>query len=274
MFLLSKNNKINITNDYDIIDLIILLIVSSIIFFLSMLGIFNPLYETSINLFGNYIGEMYREINKIQDNIDYIMNLSSIREENELLKSRNLQLQSEILKAKITIEELLLLEKQIASNLNYNYFQARVINYSDNEFGEIIINKGEINGIKLGNIVVIDQFAIGEIIQVNDKFSVVRLIISPKSVIPVISSESKVKGILRGDAKIGKKMTEVLVNEKLIFNELVVTSGINSNYPYGLIIGNIISDDFVRTGLTKELVIINEIDYMNLDIVYIINESI
>lgn len=149
--------------------------------------------------------------------VDYV-ELSALREENELLKNQINYLETE----------------------DFNIVSARVVTYINSPNEKIlIINKGLNEGLVEGQPVMSGEgLIVGRISKVQNRIAEVRLITDPRSKIPVkILAEDKTIGIASGSYGSILKMELIPAQEKIFANDLVVTSNLELNIPSNLIVG-------------------------------------
>jgi len=149
--------------------------------------------------------------------IDYV-ELSALREENELLKKQINYLETE----------------------DYRVSAAKVLTYVNSPNEKIlIINKGSNDALEEGQPVVSGEgFIVGRVSKVQNRIAEVRLITDPRSKIPVkVLGEDKTIGIASGSYGSILKMELIPNQEKIFANDLVVTSNLELNMPPDLIVG-------------------------------------
>ncbi len=121
---------------------------------------------------------------------------------------------------------------------------ARVIGRSHQIFNQkLFIDAGKNRGMKEGSIVVGSQGIIGRIAEVGDDKSRVILVTDASSRIPVLTSKSRIRGILAGN---GSSLMEILYlpkNETVEAGDLVFTSGDGDTLPPGLLVGVVKKSD-------------------------------
>ncbi|ANY70376.1 rod shape-determining protein MreC [Paenibacillus sp. BIHB 4019] len=195
-----------------------------------------------------------------------IGNLRSIYEENEYLRltaaayARDkigynfLQEENERLQ-----KELNFTEQQKKIN-NYNYRIAHVIAIDNNPYSKTLeINLGSLSGIKQNMAVTTIDGIIGIISQVRPNTATVMPITelddkSPTSnaIAATILGKSDSFGMVTSydDETQRLIMTRIAENDKMIVGDLVVTSGSDSVYPRGLVIGTVETKEEGNFGLT------------------------
>lgn len=119
---------------------------------------------------------------------------------------------------------------------------AEVVGQNDDKtLPALFINRGEANGLKVGEPVVAENgFLIGRLIKVEKNLSVIRLITDNQSrVAAAVLNQEKTQGVVEGEHGLSLKMTMIPQNEIIKIDDLIVTSGLESNLPRGLIIGKV-----------------------------------
>ncbi|MCA9383857.1 rod shape-determining protein MreC, partial [Candidatus Dojkabacteria bacterium] len=215
----------------------------------------------------------YNFFSNFREELDFLGSFSTIRDERDQLLEDNIVLQMQLAEAKKENEALVALQRQEQFDLPYELIPVRVIRSNEQEIGEVILNKGVDQGVIVGDIVVYDNYAVGEVIEVIGNISRVRLLTSPESIVPVISLDNGTKGIVEGDVTLGLRLDEIVIEDEVLEGEVIITSGVNSNYPYGLIAGRVGEIFVVESEVTKSAKLDTNIEYGNLDKLYIIKST-
>ena len=101
----------------------------------------------------------------------------------------------------------------------------------------LIIDKGKIEGVEKGMIVVVKNIFIGRIYEVSPHSSSVQLVADPDTKIAAIT-DKKVRGIVSGQFGAEIELKDVVQGESLKTLDLVITIG-DDEIPRGLVIGEI-----------------------------------
>ena len=177
-----------------------------------------------------------------------IKDIDKFKQENISLRNENLKLIYEVSELKETKRENEVLRRQLDFSedmcLNGSCFQwevGRIIGKDPSNYGKyIIIDLGAKNGIEKNQAVIVSGgILIGKIIEVFDNSSKVMLITSSDSSINSITQTTRANGAVKGKYATGVKLEMINQNEELIPGDLVITSGLESKIPKGLIIGKI-----------------------------------
>lgn len=216
--------------------------------------------------------------NKIQGNTAYFSNMDSIIEENETLKARNSELETELrelerIKAEnTTLQEYMNLTEKYAS---YQTIPAYVINRDVSNFSStLVLNVGSDDGIKENMTVIADKGLVGHVISVAEKTCKVQVIIDSASTVSCTISTTNesiiCKGTLENDQTL--RASYIPTGAELIQGDSVYTSGVGGIYPKGIIIGTV-KEIITTSNITDRYAIVEPaVDFSKVDTVLIINE--
>jgi len=177
--------------------------------------------------------------NKISDHFNYYDKYLKIQNELDILKFKDLNNQIinlENIKYKKLIDDYFIKDNET--------FAKVLIDKQSPYLRSIIINKGSKNNIKLGMIVLDEDYLVGKIIEVNYLSSRVLLISDINSKIPVSLLPGDTQAIMSGENKTQGILQYVkdkdLENKNGIFD--VITSGAGGVFVSGIPIGKIEND--------------------------------
>ena len=137
--------------------------------------------------------------------------------------------------------------------------QAEVIGKTLPTEEQFIINRGELDGVKIGAPVLADGGVyIGSIIALEPRRALFRSIRDPLAMVAVHHIDNRsVAGLARGKHGIGIEVDFLLADTAIQGGELMVTSGLNPGIPAGLVVGTLDNiersseDLFVRAGIVQ-----------------------
>ena len=153
----------------------------------------------------------------------------------------------------------------VTKEVTYNFITAKIIGTSINPFANsVMIQAGTKDGINVNNIVRGKAGLIGRIIEVSTNYATVMLINDHNSRIPVVTSNSKIRGILarQGDHL---KMIYLENNHNAKNGEIIYTSGDGKIYPKGVAVATI-------ENITNEGAFVQSIENFN-DLEFAVVES-
>ena len=217
------------------------------------------LYSAKLNV-GNTF-KTFGEIGSLRDS-----NLA-LEEENAILVAKNAKL--ELLK-----EENEAIRRQIGSTSTkkQELIVAKVIGESPIVSKKLLlIDKGEVHGVREGMVVVDENVLIGEIFSVSPRTSSVQLVSDPENKIPVITNR-KVRGLVVGQFSAEVELTNVVQGDTLNVGDLILTTG-EGGYPSGLVIGEIKEVKKVEKELFQKAVIEPLVNPSSLSTVFLVMDK-
>lgn len=255
-----------------IIAVIVLLIFLNFDFVRTL--IFNAFYKISLPFL-----KFFYWINlKLTNFFSSFFSLRDLIQENAKLKQENRNLFSENISLKEVARENEVLRQVLNISLpkKSQLIIANVIGYNPQNLGEyILINKGSLDGLK-EDLSVIDanKNLIGKIIEVHNRFSKVLLITDSNSRVNALVSDSadRPRGIVKGEHGLNLIMEMLPRQIKIEKGQTVITSGLNDNFPKGLIIGQIQEIIFSETDIFQKVTIKPAIDFNKLEEVFVIKQ--
>lgn len=141
---------------------------------------------------------------------------------------------------------------------------------------KIIIDKGEIDGLKPGNIVVYKDNLIGRIVKLSERVSVVDLLTSKNITLTAKGPNSESLGVVRGDGT-GIILDNVVLSEKLEKGNVIVTKGDidenGSGFPPDLVVGKITTINKKPSSLFQTADVESLIDFNRMETVFIITTN-
>ena len=184
-------------------------------------------------------------VSSIKSNWTGYFALRGANRENEELKARTSQLESQIIelreKAKV-FEQIEDLNRSPALS-SYRRVNAMDIGRdSDNWFKTVLIDRGSIAGVEKDQPVVTTEGLVGRVISVSPISSRVLLITDERhgaGAIVAQTAENRLVGILKGKNHSFCELKPLSEGGKLENGEQVITSGQDQKYPRGLLIGRI-----------------------------------
>ncbi len=196
------------------------------------------------------------------------------------LISENEQLRNEMIELKVklqTYNNLVLENQKINLMLNSSYTLpnykaklAQIKSISQTRLRkQIVINKGSNDGIRKLQIALSSDGVVGQVVQTNPFYSIVRLVNDPTLHIPVKSLKSGSRGVTKGVATSkGGMIVEFLpINSNVNIGDVFVTSGIGSIYPPGYPVGRVIefekyaNTEFISIKL-EPIADMNQVEYI------------
>ena len=183
--------------------------------------------------------------NKVTGNTQFFADLNSLKNENEQLKQRNNELETQLRELEVIKAENTRLQEY--ANLTEKYQEYSTVpayvidkdvsNYSSN----IIINVGSDQGIEKNMTVIADRGLVGHVISVTNNTAKVQVIVDSASSVTAMINTSEESIICKGSVDNDKYLNASYIDtsSELLVGDSVVTSGIGGIYPKGITIGTI-----------------------------------
>ncbi|MFA7169935.1 MAG: rod shape-determining protein MreC [Candidatus Paceibacterota bacterium] len=190
--------------------------------------------QSSSNVFSNF----FYTISKID----------SFKDENEKLQEENLSLTYELSKSDELQRENEILRKQLKFEENLcgesdciDFQMGRIIGRSPDGYGEfILIDLGSENGVINNQAVAITGgVMIGKVVEVFSDYSRVMLVVSPESSVNCLTQTTRANGLVRGKYGTGARLEMIDQSKELVQGDLIITSGLETDIPKGLLVGKI-----------------------------------
>ena len=185
-----------------------------------------------------------RPVATVSKGIQNFQELVVIREENAILKKQNARLMQwqtvarKLLAENIALQNLL----GVVHDKNANYVSARVIAGSGGAFANmLIVNAGEIDGVRKGQVVISDRGIIGRISGVSNRSARVLLITDINSRIPVLIENNRTRAIMTGTNTSRTKLIHLPPGARVTPSDRIITSGHGGAFPSGLPVGVVAS---------------------------------
>lgn len=199
-----------------------------------------------------------------------ILEIGNLRHENSELRVENAKLNSDIANLGELQKENETLRTQLSMNLptEWELVMVRVLGIDrEGLSGHIIIDAGSDEGLESGQVVILGKLLVGEVRDVYETTSRVRLVSSPNSNIVAMDQETGAKGLVHGSLD-GIVLEDVLENEQLNNGDTVMVW--SDKMPSGLMIGRITSIDSQPTAATLRAVIDPGVSLEDIDILFVV----
>lgn len=265
-----RGKKIEKLNEFR--QFIALVILGILIFFFAKTGFFKPIVNT-LQIFSLPLQSSFHQTTRdIGNFFDTVGQIGSLRETNARLTLENSLLKAE----NETLKPLKTENDSLRAQLGTPNQDLKVIatahpigNGAIGVKNVLLIDQGSNDKISNGDLVIVGNILIGEIISVSPKISNVQLLSDPDTKIPAVTA-SGAEGIIQGQFGAGIELTNVVQESVLNNNELVMTSGRNS-WPRGLVLGQISKINKIEKDFFQSADIVPTVDFNSLSLVYIIH---
>ena len=213
-----------------------------------------------------------KEANRVFDHYFYLVDT---RKENDALKHRVASLEGKTVKLKELEKEnkrlrkLLDFRQQIKSPL----LPAEIIASSPTPWMDtLVIDKGTKDGIHQGMPVISEKGIVGYVFKTTYLVSTVMVVTHYNCRVDAIVQRTRSRGVAGGLLKGRCRIFNVLRSENIEVGDVVVTSGLGSRFPRGLLIGTIQKVERKSYGLFQEAELLPATDFNKLEEVYVLTK--
>ena len=168
--------------------------------------------------------------------------LVGLEEKNKNLNKKIDELEAELILYKEGYLEAQRLNKLLAlrNDFNYQFISALVVAREQASLSKtILINKGSVDGLKVGMPVIAPPGLIGRLIDVSWHVSKVLLLIDESSNADAMLQRTRLQGIIRGAGFRGGILKYIIKNQDVKAGDTIISSGMGGVFPKGLLIGQV-----------------------------------
>jgi rod shape-determining protein MreC len=209
----------------------------------------------------------------VGDFINSFVLAEQLLRENKQLKSQVAQDQSRLAQLNEVQNENTSLRKQLKllPTLNNPVVAASVVGHDPSNLLEyVVIDKGSSDGIAEGNAVLSDGVLVGQCESVSSHSSRVLLLSDPHSAVDATVQSSRASGIVGGTLGFGLSISQVPQNETISNGDTIITSGLGSAIPKGLLIGTVSSISSSQNDIFQTARIVSPVNFSKLETVYVV----
>lgn len=239
-----KNKSLFSKNEINLNALLILLIINFFIFSSNQDNIFLNSIKKSLQLAPESISKIF-DFSKslIDDTSKYFISKKNLINQYDNLKEEHAKLKVDLMKLADVESENIELNNKL--NIKKKYFKESIVcqilslNYNSQSH-HFLVDKGQIDGVQIGQIVVDQSGIVGQVIEANETSSVVRTILSDQLYLTgyIKSGKSNYQSLIKGDGYF-LSIDYFSKTNNINLNDEVFTTGDNLNIPKGLRIGKI-----------------------------------
>lgn len=204
----------------------------------------------------------------------FLASIGDLKKENENLFKENNELAAQIAQMNDIKSENDSLRQQLSlvPRQKYNLEAAFVIGQDPQRSGSwIMIDKGSADGIQLDMpAIVFEGILIGKITDLTPHTAKITLLSDSGSAVNALDSETQSKGIIKGEYGLGVVLDMVSQQDALNNGDTVITSGLGSNIPRGLLVGKIQEIRQSSDKLFQQAIVVPRIKYTDMNVVYVI----
>jgi rod shape-determining protein MreC len=207
-----------------------------------------------------------------------LVQLRTLAQDKAALERINAQLEAEIdtlKEVEIENEQLRLLLDFAQARPRLELRGAQIVSRkigeeSTNFIDTIQIDLGTRQGVDIGMPVVTNNGLVGRVSAVNESVATILLLTDPSSSASAILADSRLNGVVRGDASGSLIMDFIPQGPTFQVGEVVLTSGLGGRFPKGIVIGTVTAIESVANAVFQKAIIAPSVDFGSLELVSVI----
>lgn len=222
---------------------------------------------------------VYNINSRVKETVDFFLNFSEVKLENEQLKQKNVELANELIEYESLKDEVERLREALnftESRSNYNYVGVNIIGYSGSSLSDgYIIDKGSNDGIAKNMVVVSYKGLVGKVTKVSSNFAVVQSILNENIAVAVMDQQTRdATGVLQGlSDKKDTNMTVVYnlpIDSDVKEGDIIITSGLGKIYPKEIPVGTVVSVQEDNVKVMKSAVVEPFVNFNKLEELFVV----
>ena len=222
---------------------------------------------------------VYNINSRVKETVDFFLNFSEVKLENEQLKQKNTELENELIEYESLKDEVERLREALnftESRSNYNYVGVNIIGYSGSSLSDgYIIDKGSNDGIAKNMVVVSSKGLVGKVTKVSSNFAIVQSILNENIAVAVMDQQTRdASGVLQGlSDKKDNNMTVVYnlpIDSDVKEGDIIVTSGLGKIYPKEIPVGTVVSVQEDNVKVMKSAVVEPFVNFSKLEELFVV----
>lgn len=222
---------------------------------------------------------VYKVNDKIKDSLDFFVNFSKVKQENEELKIKNSELENKMVEyntLKGENERLREVLNFTRNKNNYDYVGTNIIGYSGGSISDgYVIDKGTNDGIEKDMILINYQGLVGKVIRSESNYSIVETILNENMAVSVmVDSTRETTGILRGYSNKNDdelvKVYNLPIDSKIKEGDVILTSGLGMIYPKEIRVGEVVSVETDNVMVMKNALVKPYVDFNKLEELFVV----
>ncbi len=209
------------------------------------LGATNPIRDTFSRVLSPVQFVLQQAVSPIGKVVNGVIHVVRLGAENQALRNENAELRNLVMllqEARLENENLRRELEFKSAVPNYHLLSAEVIGHDPNNLLQyLIVDRGADDGLERGMPVLTADGLVGRISRVSHNSATVMLISDPSSSVSALIQQSRATGLVQGYPGQELAMRYIPQGEEVAVGDVVLTSGLGSNFPKRLVIGQVAS---------------------------------
>ena len=201
--------------------------------------------------------------------------ISTLRAENQRLRTADADLRRQVLELSAAAQENASLRQALnfEKSFGHRMVAAQVVGRGPDSFSRTVeIDRGTVDGIQVGMIVVSGSGLVGRVREAGPHGAIVQTLADPQSRVNVYLSQSGLQGTIAGgptalQLKIEHRLGAIPSN-----GEWAITSGVGGGYPKGLVVGEVASVSHSDSATTDQAAVAWVNDPSSLSLVMVVTD--
>jgi len=207
---------------------------------------------------------------------NFWIELKNLNRENKVLGDEKQKLLDENINLKEVLRENELLRQQLAivPPEKEQLVLANIVGYLPQVGQYFLLDEGSQRGLKEGmTVITANNFFVGRLAEVGDRWAKVSLVLDSNFLVNVLTQETRVRGIVRGNHGLGLIMEMIPIDAQIKTGESILTSEINDQISGGLFVGQISSIEKKESEIFQQAILQPAVDFNKLEKVFVIINS-
>jgi rod shape-determining protein MreC len=199
--------------------------------------------------------------------------LATTAKDNESLRSRVIELEQEVARVSEFERENVRLRAllQVASDNKVAGVSAAVIGGDPSGWVKgVVVNKGSSSGIRVGMAVLHPQGVVGQVVAVSSDAARVLLVSDHSSGVDVLLQDGRARGVVEGAGEQGCELKFVTKDVQVREGDVVITSGMDSVYPKGIVLGRVSKIADAQGALFQTIEVMPAVDFSKIEEVLLV----
>jgi len=237
-------------------------------------GFFGLVEDVGMTIFKPVNRVIYKTVNHLIQYFHVFAEIENIRQENEQLRSENQIIAQEnaIVKEKLAAYDRLIKMVQFKEYYSYDMIGAQVIGREpSNWFHSVIIDRGNKDQVEIDMGVATYNGLVGKVIRSEQNTSQVLLLLDQGCSVGAMVQRSREIGVIKGGTEgIYCYLDYIAHDADIQTNDIVITSGMGSSVPKGILIGRVVAIKKEKHELFQRILVKPEVDFNKLEEVFVV----
>jgi rod shape-determining protein MreC len=253
--------------------LLYLLLFSLLLFFLNCFDFSKKIKSPFVDALAPFLSYVHHGTRTLKESLWAMSHFYSLQKINHALSQEIQILKKQLLED----QEMRIENKRLTELLGFKSHRsdtvvaARIIGKGTSNWARsILIDKGTQEGVRLNQAVICPQGAVGTVVDASLHNATVMLLLDKNAQVAGMVQRTRDKGVFQGNTHDFSSLHYLSKNAQILAGDLVITSGQESRFPHGILLGVVRAVQWDRTGLYKIAEVTPAVDFYKLEEVLIV----